>query len=257
MLAAAIAALLVRVHVRSVTVYEFERGLRYTRGRFRGVLEPGQYWFLTRLTTVRKVDVRAAVLVIGGQEVLSRDGVALKMSLVATYKVVDPAKAVNEVEDFLAAVHTEVQLAVRAIISESPIDTLLESRATLGTQLVTLAGERVRAHGVELVSAEVRDLTLPGELKKIFTQVVRARQEGLAALEKARGETAALRNLANAAQMIERNPHLMQLRLLQILGQQPGNTVVLGVPAASGPIPVRSVDAAPQIPPQAPDAGDT
>jgi hypothetical protein len=78
----------------------------------------------------------------------------------------------------------------------------------------------------------------PGELKKIFTQVVRARQEGLAALEKARGETAALRNLANAAQLVDRNPSLMQLRLLQVIGQQSGNTVVLGVPSSSGPIPI-------------------
>ena len=68
---------------------------------------------------------------------------------------------------------------------------------------------------------------------------MKARQEGLTALAKARGETAAHRNLANAAQMIQRNPHLLQLRLLQILGQQPGNTVVLGVPAGGTPIPVR------------------
>ena len=104
---------------------------------------------------------------------------------------------------------------------------------------------------LELQGADVKDLTLPGELKQIFTQVVRARQEGLAALEKARGETAALRNLANAAHMIERNPHLMQVRLLQVLGQQPGTTVVLGVPASQGPIPVRGAEP-PQI---APDAG--
>ena len=78
---------------------------------------------------------------------------------------------------------------------------------------------------------------MPGELKKIFTQVAHARQEGLAALEKARGETAALRHLANAAQMIERNPSLMQLRVLQAFGQNSGNTLVLGVPPAAGVIP--------------------
>jgi hypothetical protein len=89
-----------------------------------------------------------------------------------------------------------------------------------------------------LQEAAIRDLTFPGELKKIFTQVVNARQEGLAALEKARGETAALRNLANAAQMIERNPNLMQLRLLQVLAQQPGNIIVLGLQQSHTPIPV-------------------
>lgn len=100
----------------------------------------------------------------------------------------------------------------------------------------------------------MRDLTLPGELKKIFSQVVKARQEGLAALERARGETAALRNLANAAQMIERNPNLVQLRLLQVIAQQPGNTLVLGVQQQGTPIPIRA-DGAPDVelpPPAAP-----
>ena len=90
----------------------------------------------------------------------------------------------------------------------------------------------------EMRKPSFRDLTLPGDLKKIFSQVVRARQEGLAALEKARGETAALRSLANAAQMVQRNPQLLQLRLLQVLEQQPGHTVVLGMPSGVVPVPV-------------------
>ncbi len=91
------------------------------------------------------------------------------------------------------------------------------------------------------------DLTLPGELKKIFSQVVRARQEGLAALEKARGETAALRSLANAAGMVQQNPVLLQLRLLQVLEQQPGHTVVFGTPPGLLPVTPR-----PTAPPNRP-----
>ena len=78
----------------------------------------------------------------------------------------------------------------------------------------------------------------PGELKRTFAQVVTARKEGLAALERARGETAALRNLANAARTMEGNPALMQLRVLQEIGKSPGNTVVLGLPAAMSPLPL-------------------
>ena len=103
-----------------------------------------------------------------------------------------------------------------------------------------IAGPRLEAVGVELQDASLRDLTFPGDLKKIFSQVVKARQEGLAALEKARGETAALRNLANAAALIERNPSLMQLRALQVLGQQPGNTLVLGMQQGAPLVPLRS-----------------
>ncbi len=256
-LLALVALLTLRATVRSVTIFEFERGLKYSRGKFRAVLGPGQYWYMPRVTSIRAIDMRTSVAALSGQEVLSADGVALKVSVAAKYHVVDPAKAVNAVDNYATALHTELQLALRAVISGSEVDALLRQRATLGARLTELAAEPIRALGLELVAAEIRDLTLPGELKKIFSQVVRARQEGLAALEKARGETAALRNLANAAQMIERNPHLMQLRLLQVLGQQSGNTVVLGVPASSGPIPVRSVDTPPQIPPQGIDASES
>ena len=123
------------------------------------------------------------------------------------------------------------------------------------SRLKDIAAGKVRPLGIELQEAAIRDLTFPGELKKIFTQVVKARQEGLAALEKARGETAALRNLANAAQMVERNPSLLQLRLLQVLAQQPGNTVVLGLQQTTTPIPV-SGSATRDLtgPPEPPDA---
>ncbi len=90
-----------------------------------------------------------------------------------------------------------------------------------------------------LTTAGIVLLTLPGDLKRIFAQVVKARQEGLAALERARGETAALRNLANAAQMVQRNPQLLQLRLLQVAGQQTGTTLVIGMPQGATPIPLR------------------
>jgi regulator of protease activity HflC (stomatin/prohibitin superfamily) len=221
-----------------VTVLEFERGLRYHRGQFTGVLSPGQYRTSSTTTIVRKVDVRPKVTSISGQEVLSADGVAVKVSLAARYRVVDPALAVNGVENYEVALYTALQLALRAAIAASPIDALLQARSTLGKEITEQASATATASGLELLSADLKDLTLPGDLKKIFTQVVHARQEGLAALEKARGETAALRHLANAAQMIDRNPNLMQLRILQAFGQQSGNTLVLGVPPAAAIVPI-------------------
>jgi regulator of protease activity HflC (stomatin/prohibitin superfamily) len=241
--------LVVRANVARITIFEFERGLEYRDGRFRGLIGPGSRWIFPRRTSIQRMDVRPRVTSVPGQEVLSADGVALKVSLAARYRVVDPAQAVNGVESYETALYTELQLALRAVIAGSSAEQLLDSRAALGPRVLELAVAPARAFGIELQSADVKDLTFPGELKKIFTQVVKARQEGLAALERARGETAALRNLANAAQLVERNPHLMQLRLLQVLGQQSGNTVVLGVPAASGPIPIRGVEGH-EIPPR-------
>jgi regulator of protease activity HflC (stomatin/prohibitin superfamily) len=176
---------------------------------------------------------------VSGQEVLSADGVAVKTSIAATVRVKDPERAVLGSDNYQAAIHSELQLALRSIVSGQPIDELLRRRAEVQGQLKELAAPALSAIGIELEDAALRDLTFPGELKKIFTQVVKARQEGLAALEKARGETAALRNLANAAAMIERSPSLMQLRVLQVLAQQPGNTLVLGLQPGATPIPLR------------------
>jgi regulator of protease activity HflC (stomatin/prohibitin superfamily) len=191
---------------------------------------------------VQKVDVRPTRVAVAGQEVLSADGVAVKASLAATYRISDPQRAILNTDDYRTAVYTELQLALRAVVSETKVEDLLEQRAQSSEKLKTIPQAALARIGVELEDAAIRDLTLPGELKKIFSQVVKARQEGLAALERARGETAALRNLANAAQMIERNPNLVHLRLLQVLSQQPGNTVVLGVQQPGTPIPIRGRD---------------
>jgi regulator of protease activity HflC (stomatin/prohibitin superfamily) len=241
-IAVAIIRLMIERQFPRVTVLEFERGLRYDRGKFTGIVGPGQYRTSVTTTTIRKVDVRPKVMTISGQEVLSADGVALKVSLAARYRVVDPALAVNGVENYEVALYTALQLGLRSAIAASPVDALLQARSTLGKDVGEQTAPSATAAGLELLGADLKDLTLPGELKKIFTQVVHARQEGLAALEKARGETAALRHLANAAQMIDRNPNLMQLRILQAFGQHSGNTLVLGVPATAPVIPVTGAD---------------
>jgi len=227
------------LRVGRTTVLEYERGLQFTRGRFKGVLGPGVYWHLGFQTEIRRVDVRPARVAVSGQEVLSADGVAVKASVVAQFRIADPERAVLGTDNYQLGIHTELQLALRAVVSGVSIDELLRTRTEIPGQLKQIAGPRLRALGIELEDAALRDLTFPGELKKIFTQVVKARQEGLAALEKARGETAALRNLVNAAALIERNPSLMQLRALQALAQQPGNTLVLGMQPGAAPIPLR------------------
>jgi len=114
-------------------------------------------------------------------------------------------------------------------------DELLENRSRFGEGLLQTATEPIAALGLRLLAADIKDIMFPGELKKIFAQVVQAKQEGLAALERARGETAALRNLANAARAVKDNPALLQLRMLQAIGGAPGSTLVVGLP---GVIPV-------------------
>lgn len=214
----------------SITVFEFERGLRYRRGRFVGVLEPGVYWITGRYGRISKVDVRPSYLIIPGQELLSRDGIGLKVSLAANIQIVDPNIAVNNVQDYRGAIYAVIQLACRDLVSAAKVEDLLTNRPELGKSLMEKSEGPISEMGVKLVSVEIRDLMLPGDLKRVFALEVQARKEGLAALERARGETAALRSLANAARMIQENPALLQLRLLQTLGASSGNTVVVGSP---------------------------
>ncbi|NNG15570.1 MAG: hypothetical protein HKM89_03740, partial [Gemmatimonadales bacterium] len=162
----------------------------------------------------------------------------------------DPEVAIHQIEDYQAALYLELQVALRQVIGGADIDAVLESRPEFGKRITEMVTAKAHEVGLELLEVEIKDVMFPGDLKKIFAQVVKARHEGLAALERARGETAALRNLANAAQLVERNPALMQLRMLQTMGQSSGNTMVVGVPSTSGPIPIKTAEAEPIEPPK-------
>lgn len=115
-----------------------------------------------------------------------------------------------------------MQLALRAVIGESTAEELLEQRLDRGGRLTELVAERAAGLGLDLFEVDVRDVMLPGDVKSAFTEVLRARAEGRAALERARGESAALRNLANAARLLDGNPGLMNLRLLQAMTEDAG-----------------------------------
>ena len=222
--------------IKRVIIYEYQKALKYSKGRYTRTLGPGQYWIFPTFSSIAPVDVRPEFITIQGQDVLSADGVTLKVSLAAEFQVVDPNLAVNKTANFRTALYLTLQMALREIVGGERIDALLENRAQVSTKLVELTSAKAQGFGLKLISADVKDIMFPGEMKKAFAQVVRAQKEGQAALERARGETAALRNLANAARVMEDNPNLLQLRALQSLSDSSGNTLVLGLPG--NPVPL-------------------
>jgi hypothetical protein len=115
---------------------------------------------------------------------------------------------------------------------------LLAQRNAIDAQLLPIVQSLANAIGINAIAVQVKDIILPGDLKRAFAETLKAKQEGQAALERARGESAALRNLANAARVLEGNPALMNLRVLQSLtaAQSAGNTLVLGMPAGFVPL---------------------
>jgi regulator of protease activity HflC (stomatin/prohibitin superfamily) len=238
-------ALLVRAFVGVVTVHDYERGLRYRSGRFSGLVDPGSHIIIRPFTEVRILDGRPAFLVVEGQEVLTSDGVAVKVSLAARYVVGDPVAAVTNEQDFRRAMYLELQLGLRDAVAAGTVEEVFAARSKIGPAVLERTASSLARIGVELLSVEVRDLMVPGELKRLFAGVVAARKEGEASLERVRAETASLRGLANAGRMVEDNPGLLQLRLLQQVGGSTGNTVLLSMPDGHGGGSATGVDGPP------------
>ena len=215
--------------IGSVTIHEYERGLRFVRGKFTGLADAGTVYYLKPSTEIRVLDVRPTSMTIEGQEVMTSDGVALKISLVARYVVGDAAAYVMSDSASGRTMYLDIQLGLREVVAGKTVDEILAARTTIGPEILALVAPQVMTIGIELTAVEVRDVMVPSDLKRAFAAVVAARHDGAAALERARGETAALRSLANAGRMVGDNPGLLSLRVVQELSAKSGNTVVLGL----------------------------
>lgn len=201
--------------IRREVVFEYQHALRFVRGRYVGVLPAGSHWIFAPSTTVRYLDARPRVVTIPGQEVLSSDAVSLKISLVVDIRIVDPRAAALGAASYEETLYATAQVALRDIVGARTIDEILSSRAEIASLLKPAVQPAAATLGVELRSIAIKDVMLPGTLKETFSEAARARQQAQAALERARGEAATLRNLANSARLLEGNPALAQIRLLQ------------------------------------------
>jgi regulator of protease activity HflC (stomatin/prohibitin superfamily) len=192
----------------------------------------GRHW------TVHPVDLRRSLMAVAGQDVLTADNVSLKLSLVVSYQVAEPVKAAHETQNWMGDLYHAAQLALRAVVNAVPVESLLSQRLEIAGQLLTRVQPETSKIGVTVHAVEVKDVMFPAELKRAFADVLKAKQEGQAALERARGESASLRNLANAARLMEGNPALLNLRLIQSVtaAQAGGNTLVLGMPGGFVPL---------------------
>lgn len=212
-----------------IFVQDFERAVLFEQGKQARVLSPGQHKYNEKRSQVTNVDLRARVMRVAGQEVLTADGVAVKCGAVVVYQVTDPLTWVMAAGGYSNAeelMYLDVQLALRDLISATQSADLLSSRNAWAHDFAPVTPQGAATYGVTVTSASVRDLTFPGDLKSKFAQVAVAKQEAAASLERARGEQATLRSLANAARLIEGNPELKSLRALIAL-EKTGGQIVL------------------------------
>lgn len=213
-----------------VTIHEYERGVRMDAGRVVGLVGPGTLTYLKSRTRIVVVDSRPVASTVDGQEVLTADGVAVKISLVVRTSIGDAVARMDSDQDAERYLYLLVQLALRQVVAGRELSDVLAARSTIGAEIRDIAAGRLGEIGVELLSVDVRDVMVPAELKRAQAAVLTARAEGLASLERARAETASLRSLANAGKLLDDHPGLRSLRLVQELSARGGNTIVLGVP---------------------------
>jgi regulator of protease activity HflC (stomatin/prohibitin superfamily) len=240
-IAAMVTALVALLLPRICKVFHVPEGwtaLLYHYGHYVRQLGAGRHQFWGIEWTIHMIDLRKAIMPVAGQEVLTADNIGLKLSLIITYQVTDPVKAVHETQHWQGDLYNTAQLAMRGVVGAVAFEALLNQRLEIGAQLLARVQPDAAKIGIHVQALEVKDVMLPADLRRAFSEVLKARQEGQAALERARGESAALRNLANAARVLEGNPALMNLRLMQSLSaaQNAGNTLVLGIPGGFVPL---------------------
>lgn len=228
--------------IQRATVYEGETAILLEGGVFQRELPPGTLWAGPNATIVR-TSSGDQVMEVRGQEVLTADRLSIKVTVFVIYRIADLRQAfvglnnkdaaVNRWQ-FTAAIetrlHQAVRLAIRALVAARSLEELLTQRGDLDAELAALIDPDTANTGVELIQASVVDIMLTGPVKRAYAEVERARLEGLAAVEQARGEQAALRALANAARIVKNNPEVARLRFLAALekGGASGAAIVVG-----------------------------
>ncbi len=209
------------------TVHESQAGLLYRYGKFVRTLSAGRHRAFGTGYSLDKVDMRQLSQVVGNQEVPTKDGVPVKVSLVVRFAVSDPYLFRSKAIDPYTELHQAVQIALREVVIGMTVEDLVENRTNLAEPIIANCKEKATEVGLELQSVAVRDVILGGGIKTAMADIVKAQYEGRGALERARAEAATMRSLANTARMLDEQPALAQLRLLQAI-ESGKATVVIG-----------------------------
>ncbi|NQY99823.1 MAG: slipin family protein, partial [Bdellovibrionales bacterium] len=202
-----------------VQVPESHVGIVYIDGRLTKTIEAGSYayWVGRADIYVQILDLRFQNMEVGGQEILTADRVSLRLNFEAFYRIVDPLKMVREAKSIDEFLYKEFQFALRRYVGQKTLDEILGDKENLSEALTTEVAEKASSVGVELKSAGIKDVILPGGMKEILNQVVAAEKAAQANLIRRREEVAATRSLLNTAKMIDSNPTLMRLKELKTL----------------------------------------
>ena len=214
-------------------INQYERGILFTCGKFSRVLEPGWRLVLPIFQFFKKVDIRTKAVDVPEQEAITKDNVSVKINAVVYYRVNDPGKAICEVEDFYYAVSQLAQTTMRNIVGSVTLDELLSEREKISTDICSVIDKATDAWGIKVENVELKDVSLPEEMKRVIAKVAEAEREKAAVITKAAGEVEAANNLAEAANIMGSTPgalHLRTLATLNDLSSDQSNTVIFAIP---------------------------
>jgi regulator of protease activity HflC (stomatin/prohibitin superfamily) len=214
-------------------VNQYERGVKFTMGRFTGMANPGWRIVWPIFQSMKKVDMRIKAVDVPAQDAITKDNISAKVNAVIYYKVVDAAKSIIEVESVYYATLQLAQTTMRNIVGEVTLDELLSSRQMISNKIEEIVDKVTMDWGVEVTSVELKDINLPTDMIRTIAKQAEAERERRAVIINAEGEAMAAENLVKAASMLASTPgalHLRTLNSINDISSDQSNTVVFTVP---------------------------
>ncbi len=212
---------------------EYERGVIFRLGRLIAQKGPGLILLIPIIDRMVRVDLRTVTLTVPPQEVITKDNVTVRVNAVAYFRVVDPNRAITEVENFLVATSQISQTTLRSVLGKAELDALLSERERLNIELQQIIDEQTEPWGVKVSTVEVKDVELPQEMQRAIARQAEAERERRAKIISADGEFQAAEKLSQAAEIFSRHPATLQLRYLQTLldiGVNQNSTIIFPLP---------------------------
>ena len=216
---------------------EYERAVLFTLGRFTGVKGPGLILVFPFIQTIARVDMRTVVLDVPTQDLISRDNVSVHVNAVIYFRVIDPERAIIQVEQFVDATSQLAQTTLRSVLGKHELDELLAERDKLNKDIQDIIDTHTNAWGIEVANVEIKHVDIDETMVRAMAKQAEAERERRARVINAEGEEQAAQKLHEAAEILSSRPEAMQLRYLGALGAIAGeksSTIVFPFPVEFG-----------------------
>jgi regulator of protease activity HflC (stomatin/prohibitin superfamily) len=214
-------------------INQYERGVRFTMGRFTGIMNPGWRIVIPVFQSYKKVDMRVKAVDVPDQKAITQDNISVLVNAVIYYRVSSAEKAVIEVENFRYAISQFAQTTMRNIVGEASLDEILANRDKIAERIRQIVDQETDNWGLKVNNVELKDVSLPEDMERTIAKQAEAERERRAVIIKAEGEVAAATNMAKAAAILGSSSGALHLRTLQSindLSSDQSNTVVFALP---------------------------